>query len=81
MFNFFSGLCKSIIHNPNGVINYLAFFCDAICQYENPNEELERMFQNLIYSYRNTLQEKWFNYFDKFPQRLKMKMTNRFIQA
>jgi len=64
--------------NPNGVINYFAFFCDAICQYENPAPELERMFQNLVGSFKNTLREKWFDYFKLFPEKLKIKMANRF---
>lgn len=73
-----SGLCKCIIYNPNGVINYFAFFCDAICHYENPKEEMENIFQNLIYSYRDSLNDKWFAYFGKFPQKLKEKMIQRF---
>ena len=74
----FSGLCKAIIINPNGVINHFAFFCDAICQYDNAPYELEQTFQNLIFSYKNTLREKWFDYFTLFPDKLKKKMKSRF---
>jgi transportin-1 len=73
-----SGLCKSIINNPNGVINYFAFFCDAICQYDNAPLDLENIFQNLILSYKNTLGEKWMDYFKLFPDKLKAKMRLRF---
>jgi len=74
----FSGLCKAILHNPTGVMNYFAFFCDAICQYDNSPEELENLFQTLISSYRNTLKERWQDYFKTFPEKLKHKMTARF---
>jgi transportin-1 len=74
----FGGLCKAIIKNPNGVINHFAFFCDAICQYDNAPCELEETFHNLINSYKNTLREKWFDYFILFPDKLKNKMKSRF---
>jgi transportin-1 len=74
----FTGLCSSIIHNPNGVMNFFAFFCDAICQYEDAPEELESFFQKIIHSYKNTLKDKWMDYFKSFPERLKKKMNNRF---
>jgi transportin-1 len=73
-----SGLCNAIIHNPNGVINHFAFFCDAICQYDNSPQELENMFQNLIFSYKNTLKGKWNDYLKLFPEKLKQKMNERF---
>ena len=76
--NNFSGLCKCIPYNPNGVMNHFAFFCDAICQFETAPHELEVMFQNLIFSYKNTLKERWADYFKLFPEKLKMKMLKRF---
>jgi transportin-1 len=75
---FHSGLCNAIVKNPTGVMNYFAFFCDAICQYDNAPEELEQLFQFLIQSYKNTLKEKWVEYFTLFPDKLKIKMTVRF---
>jgi hypothetical protein len=59
-------------------MNYFAFFCDAICQYDNAPEELESLFQHLIKSYKTTLKEKWMDYFKLFPEKLKLKMTLRF---
>jgi len=59
-------------------MNYFAFFCDAICQYDNSPEELESLFQHLIKSYKTTLKEKWMDYFKLFPEKLKIKMTLRF---
>ena len=62
-------------------MNFFAFFCDAICQYDDPPEELENLFQNIILSYKNTLREKWMDFFKLFPDKLKVKMTNRFKLA
>jgi hypothetical protein len=59
-------------------MNFFAFFCDAICQYDDAPEDLENLFQNIILSYKNTLREKWMDYFKMFPEKLKGKMTDRF---
>lgn len=59
-------------------MNHFPFFCDSICQYDNAPEDLESLFQNLIFSYKNTLREKWMNYFVLFPEKLKVKMNERF---
>ncbi len=74
----FSGLCKAIIINPNGIIYHFAFFCDAICQYDNSPYELEQTFQNIIYSYKHTLREKWDDCITLFPEKLKKKLKSRF---
>jgi hypothetical protein len=66
------------VENPTGVMNYFAFFCDAICQYDSAPDDLESLFQHLILSYKNTLKEKWADYFKTFPEKLKTKMINRF---
>jgi len=76
----FTGLCQSILHNPNGIINHFAYFCDAICNYDNAPNELESMFQNLIYSYKKSLNDKWNSYFKEFPTKLQNKMIKRFSQ-
>ncbi len=59
-------------------MNFFAFFCDAICHYDDAPEDLENLFQNIILSYKNTLREKWMDYFKMFPEKLKSKMSNRF---
>jgi len=74
----FSGLCSAILYNPSGIMNHFAFFCDAICQYSNAPPELEQLFQNIILSYKNLIGENWNQYFNAFPEKLKMKMGGRF---
>jgi len=36
------------------------------------------MFQKLIFSFKNTLRERWFDYYKMFPVKLKIKMAERF---
>ncbi len=75
---FFRGLCQTIYQNPNGVISYFAFFCDAICRYNTSNSELMNCFQNLLTTYKNTLNEKWDDYFNEFPEALRTQMKEKF---
>lgn len=62
-------------------MNHFAFFCDAISQYDNSPIELETLFQNIVFSYRDLLKENWDNYFNAFPEKLKKKMIVRFHLA
>jgi len=74
----FTGLCKALLYNPNGVMNHFAFFCDAVSQYDNAPFELETLFQNIMFSYKNILKENWGNYIKSFPEKLRNKITFRF---
>jgi transportin-1 len=74
----FMGLCRSIIANPQGLINHLPYFCDAISQYENPPDELDRMFNELINSYKTSLSNRWNDIFQNFPEKLQKKLIYRF---
>lgn len=74
----FTGLCNSVIQNPNGVINHFAFFCDAICHYDNAPEAMEKLFFNLIHTFKSSLKEKWSLYFNHFPEKLQIKLKLRF---
>ena len=74
----FKGFCKVIIQNPNGVINHFPFFFDAVSFYDDAPFELESLFKNLIYSFKMSLKDKWSDYFDNFPEKLKKKMDERY---
>jgi len=74
----FMGICKSIIANPQGLMNHFPYFCDAICQYENAPPELLDVFNKLIYSYKSLMRENWNNIFNTFPEKLQKKMIYRF---
>jgi transportin-1 len=75
----FAGLCKAILNNPNGVVNHFPFFCDAISQYMDAPIELAQIFQNIIFAYKQSLGERWIEYFNNFPERLKSRLQERFL--
>lgn len=74
----FMGLCRTIIANPQGLINHFPYFCDAICQYENPPQELDTLFRDLISSYQSSFQSRWSEIFGNFPEKLQKRMVGRF---
>jgi transportin-1 len=74
----FSGFCEALIKNPNGVCKNFAFFCDAICQYTTPPENLELLFQNIFSSYKSLFDGKWYEVLNSLPEKLRNKMKNRF---
>jgi transportin-1 len=74
----YRGLSSAIMQNPGGIVKHFAFFCDAICQYDDSPIDIENIFQNLIYSYKSTLGENWFQCIENFPEKLQRKMNLRF---
>lgn len=74
----FTGICNSVIFNPAEIINNLAYFLDAMCQYEDAPSSLQLLFQNLILSMKKFLRERWIDYFRIFPIKLRDSLSNRF---
>jgi len=74
----FKGIIQTILINPAGVLNHFAFFCDAVCQYDDANEEMQYIFKNIMYSYKRNLAENWEPVFNTFPDKLKRKLSHRF---
>lgn len=74
----FTGICKAIIVNPNGALSNIAFFCDAISNYDKAPIELEHTFHNIVFSFKNSMGNKWNSYYKIFPDKLKKKMKMRF---
>ena len=70
----FMGLCMSIIANPQGLFNNFPYFCDAICQYDNPPLEMKNLFNDLIYSYKTSFQDEWGDIIKNIPEKLQSKM-------
>lgn len=74
----FIGLCRSIITNPQGLINHFPYFCDAICQYENPPLVLDNLFNDLINSYKASFHDRWNDIVMNFPEKLQKRMVSKF---
>ena len=66
-------------YNPMGIAESFPFFCEALVEYKNPPQDLEKLFQNLILTYRQCLgQKEWRSYVESFPPQLKLEFDARF---
>jgi hypothetical protein len=43
----FRGICYMINANPQGVLQYFVFFCDALASWTNPPSELRLIFRSV----------------------------------
>ena len=74
----FRGLCEAVVYNPKGIVDFLVFFCDAICLFDKAPDTLEKLFQDIIYSFTVSLEDSFFKAAKGFPQALRNKLVNRF---
>ena len=74
----FKGLCGSIFFNPQSIMHSFIFFCDAICLFEQPTLEIEKMFQTLITSFTIFNSTQFNAAINSFPPNLRAKMITRF---
>ena len=64
----FRGLCAMIPYNPIGIADSFPYFCEALIEFSDPPQELEHIFQNLIFTYKQCLgEEEWNSYIESFP--------------
>ena len=57
-----------IPYNPAGISDSFPFFCEALVEFKKPPEDLESIFSNLIWTYKQCLgEEEWINYIESFP--------------
>jgi len=76
--NAFHGLCMIVSKNPEGVIKFFPFLCDAICCYHPAPQELEEMFREIIHKLASMHGEEWPKYFSNFPMPLQNALKHRF---
>ena len=75
----FKGLCCMIPYNPIGIGESFPYFCEALIEFRDPPQDLENVFQNLIFTYKYCLGEKeWESYIQSFPPVLKNELISRF---
>lgn len=74
----FKGVSNVIISNPQKAVSSLAYFCDAICEYESPSNELELLFQNILKYYYLLQTDTSNDVINTFPSQLKDKIHKRF---
>jgi hypothetical protein len=46
------GMCQMINVNPLGVANDFIYFCDAIASWQNPQQDLKIMFNNILHGFK-----------------------------
>ena len=44
-----------IPYNPMGIAESFPYFCEALVEFKNPPKELEYIFQNLLFTYKQCL--------------------------
>lgn len=68
-----------IPYNPLGIATSFPYFCEALVEFKDPPADLEKLFQNLILTYRQCLSEQeWNSYINSFPPVLKEQFNSRF---
>jgi len=73
----FRGLCKMIKENPNGVVKYFIYVCDAIASWEHPQQDLKEMFFAILHAFKSSMnQQTWDEYYKTFPTKIREKLTN-----
>jgi len=74
----FRGICNVILVNALGALKYFPYFCDAVIEYKNPGEDLEKLFKGILTSFKESIGEKWAGYVSAFPADLRQKLNQRF---
>eukprot|EP00347_Sterkiella_histriomuscorum_P015989 403354925 len=75
----FKGLCGMIPFNPIGIAESFPYFCEALVEFNNPPQDLENIFQNLIITYKHCLgEQEWTTYIQSFPPQLRQELSYRF---
>lgn len=65
--------------NPVGISDSFPYFCEALLEFENPPQDLECTFKNLILTYKQCLGPKeWSTYIHSLPKQLKKDLEGRF---
>lgn len=57
-----------IPYNPMGIADSFPYFCEALVEFKDPPNDLEYVFQNLIFTYKQCLGTKdWNQYLKSLP--------------
>ena len=72
------GICNAIICNPTAGLKHFPYFCDAVVEFKNPGEELEKIFQCIMTTFKNSIGVQWTRYFAEFPADLRSELARRF---
>ncbi|KAJ3028882.1 UNVERIFIED_CONTAM: Transportin-1 [Siphonaria sp. JEL0065] len=75
----FSGMCLMVQANPQGILQHMAYFCDAVTRWTNPSVTMNETFRATLTGYRNALGEaQWAQLSANFPTQIKDKLRARY---
>ncbi len=72
------GICNAILCNPSGALKHFPYFCDAVAEFKTAKPELEKIFQSIMVTFRDSIGAQWSKYYAAFPEDLRRDLTNRF---
>ena len=74
----FLGICKCILYNPNDSYKNFDEFFEAVINYENSKEELEKLFREIINSYSLSYKDKFNMIISNYSNEIQIKIKHRF---
>ncbi|EKM53367.1 uncharacterized protein PHACADRAFT_259689 [Phanerochaete carnosa HHB-10118-sp] len=74
----FRGLCTLVQTNPAGIAKSLLWFCNAIVKWNNPSQELNTMFQQLLSGFKQHDAQGWAAQVSTFPPVIQEKLRMRY---
>lgn len=74
----FRGLCTLVQVNPAGIAKSLLWFCNAIVRWNNPSQELNAMFAQLLTGFRNHDPTGWRAQVATFPPTIQERLAARY---
>jgi transportin-1 len=74
----FYGLVKVIQKNPNGAVKHFSHVCDAIASWEKTPEELNKLFANLLSSFKGVSGVAWPQFFKGLSDKTKERLQTRY---
>ncbi|KAJ3131569.1 Transportin-1, partial [Physocladia obscura] len=70
----YKGMCAMVQANPEGMLKYIAYFCDAVTRWEKPSLSMNEVFTNTLVGYRNGLGSQWDQLVASFPAQTREKL-------
>ena len=64
--------------NPNGIVEDFPFLCNALVEFNDPEQDLQELAIKLIQNFKLIAGPLWDEYFKKFPQSLQISMNQKF---
>ncbi|CAI2383216.1 unnamed protein product [Moneuplotes crassus] len=74
----FTGICEIIKNNPKAIIETFDFICEAIYEYPDAPEDLQRTFKIILQSFKDNSGESWVQFYCALPQEMQQKLSEKY---